>query len=297
MNIIEPLITVCTDVPFALAESPLWDDHREVLWFVDIDAPALFSYQPVSRELTCFDMPSPIGCIGLTHDNQIIAGLKSGVHLFDPQTRELQFLVNPEPDRPDNRLNDGKVGPDGCFWVGSMDQNSINTTGALYRVTPYGQCTRVLDNLFVSNGLAWSPDHRTLYHTDGISAAINAYDFDPVSGEISNPRVLITLDFEQTGWPDGGTVDLEGNYWSAGIYRGRINQISPQGELLHSLQMPVIGTTMPCFGGPDGRTLFVTSLTVEVDDQEQAGTLLSCSIDIQGAPIFKFGQPAPLPSH
>ncbi|BDB20826.1 hypothetical protein cym2001_41910 [Pseudomonas sp. CYM-20-01] len=215
------------------------------------------------------------------------------MHLFDPQPHALEFLVNPEPDRPDNRLNDGKVGPDGCFWVGSMDQNTINTTGALYRVTPDGTSTRVLDNLFVSNGLAWSPDHRTLYHTDGISATINAYDFDLASGAISNPRVLISFDFEQTGRPDGGTVDMQGDYWSAGIYRGMINQVSPQGELLRSLQMPVSGTTMPCFGAVDGRTLFVTSLTVELDDQEQAGTLLACNIDVQGAPTYRFGQPAP----
>ncbi|MFV3015588.1 SMP-30/gluconolactonase/LRE family protein [Pseudomonas sp. KHB2.9] len=297
MNIIKPSITVYTDKPLKVGESPVWDDARGVLWFVDIDAPALFSLDPATRDLKCFDMPSPIGCIGLTHDNRIIAGLKSGVHLFNPQNGELQFLVNPEPDRPNNRLNDGKVGPDGCFWVGSMDQNSTETSGALYRVTPEGQSTRVLDGLFVSNGLAWSPDHRTLYHTDGNSTAINAYDFDPVSGGISNPRVLISLDFEHTGWPDGGAVDVDGNYWSAGIYRGMIHQISAQGQLLRSLEMPVTGTTMPCFGGVDGRTLFVTSLTAEVDDQEQAGTVLSCDVDIQGAPICKFGQPASLPSH
>lgn len=297
MNIIEPVVTACIDEHLQVGESPLWDDKRSVLWFVDIDAPALFNFDPLTRALTRFDMPSPIGCIGLTQDDRIIVGLKSGVHLFDPLTQLLEFLVNPEPDRPGNRLNDGKVGPDGCFWVGSMDQGTINTTGALYRVTPEGQSTRMLDNLFVSNGLAWSPDHRTLYHTDGVSAAINAYDFDPTNGTISNPRVLISFDYEHTGWPDGGTVDTQGNYWSAGIYRGMINQVSPQGELLRSLQMPFSGITMPCFGGIDGRTLFVTSLTVELDEEEQAGTLLACEIDAQGAPVYKFGQPAPLPSH
>ncbi|WP_419736135.1 SMP-30/gluconolactonase/LRE family protein [Pseudomonas sp. COR18] len=297
MNVIEIPVTPCIDVPLALGESPVWDDEREVLWFVDIDAPALLSFNPLTRELMRFDMPSPIGCVGLSHDGRLITGLKSGVHLFDPQTRELQFLVNPEADRPDNRLNDGKVGPDGCFWVGSMDQNSINTTGALYRVTPEGQCTRVLDNLFVSNGLAWSPDHRTLYHTDGTTSAINAYDFNPVSGELSNRRVLVTLDYEQTGWPDGAAMDSAGHYWSAGIYRGMINQISADGQLLRSLQMPVQGTTMACFGGKDGRTLFITSLTVELDDQEQAGTLLSCELDVQGTPAFRFGKPATPASH
>jgi len=289
MNVQQEEVKRCIDVPLELGESPLWDAERGVLWFVDITAPAIFQYSPVDGTLKRHDMPSVVGCIGLAADQRLVAALKNGVHLFDPATGELQFLVDPESDRPDNRPNDGKVGPDGCFWLGTMEQNSLVNSGALYRITPQGECTRVLDDLFVSNGLAWSPDGKTMYHTDGSSPSIQAYDFDPELGTISNRRLLVTLDHEEVGWPDGATMDREGNYWCAGIYIGKINQISPQGEILRSIQMPAVATTMPCLGGASGRTLFVTSLGVDVDERWQDGTLLSYEVDAEAGPVYKFG--------
>ena len=294
MNFVSPEISVCIDVPIQLGECPVWDEDSALLWFVDITAPALLSFDPETRTLEKYSMPSPIGSMGLATQNRLVVALKTGVHLFNRTSGTLEFLVNPEPDRPGNRLNDGKVGPDGCFWVGSMDEKSspqnTNISGALYRVTPSGESTRVLDGLFVSNGLAWSPDGKTMYHADGLSPSIKAFDFDPSSGAVSNERILITFDYLEVGWPDGATTDANGNYWSAGIFKGRINQVSPQGELLRSIQMPVVGTTMPCFGGKSGNTLFVTSLAADANDGHQVGTLLSVEMDAQGAPVFRFGQ-------
>lgn len=285
-----PEVTVCIDAPLEIGENPVWDDDRGVLWFVDIVAPAVYSFQPITKALARFDMPEMVGGIGLTHDQRLIVALKSGVHLFDPGSGAFEFLVNPEPDRPDNRPNDGKVGPDGCFWIGSMELNTSDNSGALYRVTPEGTSMRVLDGLFVSNGLAWSPDGRTMYHTDGHGPAIQAYDFDPVDGSISNQRTFASLDYLVTGWPDGGTTDADGNYWSAGVYQGKITQISPAGEVMRSIQMPVLPTTMPCLGGAQGQTLFVTSLRAEIDDVLHEGTLLSCEIDAKAGPVYKFGR-------
>ncbi|MGT2476584.1 SMP-30/gluconolactonase/LRE family protein [Paraburkholderia terrae] len=281
-------VSFCTDLPLEIGESPLWDNDRGILWFVDIAAHAIYSFEPVKRTLDRFEMPAPVGSIGLTTDKRLVVALKTGVHLFDPVTGALDFLVNPEADRPGNRLNDGKVGPDGCFWVGSMDENSTQISGALYRIEPSGQYTRVRDGLFAANGLAWSPNGQTMYHADGLSPSIKAFDFDPYSGAISNERDFVTLDTEEYGWPDGATIDIAGNYWSAGIFKGRINQISPQGELLLSLQMPIMGTTMPCLGGIQGKTLFVTSLSAELDDVLQQGALLACEVDVEGLPAYRF---------
>jgi sugar lactone lactonase YvrE len=291
MSFKEPSISVCIDVALELGESPVWDDERGVLWFVDIAAHAIHSFDPDTRALGTHAMPALVGSIGLAADQRLVTALKTGVHLFDPATGALDFLVDPEADRPGNQLNDGKVGPDGCFWVGSMDENSTNMSGALYRVTPSGESTRVRDNLFIANGLAWSPDGRTMYHADGLSPSVKAFDFDPLTGSLTNERVFVTLDHEEFGWPDGATMDTDGNYWSAGIFKGKVNQISPQGKLLRSLQMPVIGTTMPCLGGRDGTTLFVTSLAADLDEGRQEGTLLSCEVGARGAPAFRFGRP------
>ncbi|WP_321926800.1 SMP-30/gluconolactonase/LRE family protein [Burkholderia sp. BCC1998] len=292
MNVIEPSVAICTEIPFEIAESPLWDDGRAVLWFVDINGRAVHSFDPVTGKVAAYPMPERVGSLGLVTDGRLIVAVKTGIHFFEPTTGDFQFLVDPEEDRPGNQLNDGKVGPDGCFWVGSMDENSSNISGALYRITPTGESFRVKDGLFISNGLAWSPDGKTMYHADGLSPTVKAFDFDKATGSISNERDFVTLDHEKFGWPDGATVDADGNYWSAGIFKGRVNQISPDGKLLRSFQLPVAGITMPCIGGQRGNTLFVTSLAADLDEGRQEGTLMSCEVDVLGVPCYRFGSPA-----
>lgn len=273
----------------AIGESPVWDDRRRVLWFVDILAPAIYALDTSTGEVSTYPMPRAVGSISLCLTGRLVVAMSHGVHLFNPASGSLDFLVNPEPDMPMNRLNDGKVGPDGCFWVGSMhDSIPRAPTGALYRITPSGSCTRVVSDLFVSNGLAWSPDGRTMYHADSRGSYVRAYDFDKAIGAISNARVIATPQ-EEDGLPDGAAVDIEGNYWSAGITADRINRISPRGGIIDSFPVPVAAPTMPCFGGRDMRTLFITSLTAERRGQRVGGTLISCEMDVPGVAIGRFG--------
>ena len=275
------------DFRLGIGESPVWDDRRRVLWFVDILAPAVMALDPATRLATAFPMPSHVGSVSLVNDGRLIVAMRSGVYLFEPGSNELTFLVHPEPDRTMNRLNDGKVGPDGCFWVGSMhDATPRARTGGLYRIDPSGECRRVLDGLRVSNGLAWSPEGATLYHADTRDGCVKAFDFDIASGALGHVRELIALTEEQ-GFPDGAAVDDSGCYWSAGVTSGNLNRISPQGVLLESLQLPVAAPTMPCFGGDDGRTVFVTSLASDRDGK--GGTLLSFRSQVSGSPLPRFG--------
>ena len=279
------------DFELKIGESPVWDDARKVLWFVDIPCPAIFCVDPVTRSVGKFAMPADVGSVSLASDSRLIVALRTGIHLFDPGTGDLEFLIHPEPDRTMNRLNDGKVGPDGCFWVGSMhDAWPRKPSGALYRITPSGACERVLDGLKVSNGLAWSPDGRVMYHSDSRGAIVRAFDFDAARGLISNERMLLSLTEEQ-GLPDGAAVDSEGFYWSAGVTAGKLNKISPEGALVEVIELPVSAPTMPCFGGVDGRTLFVTSLSAPGSSATKSGgTLLSFAVGTSGAPIHRFGE-------
>lgn len=287
-------VTVLIDFPLALGESPLWDPHGEVLWFIDIEAPAIFRLDPRSGAVERFDTPETVCSLGLAKAGRLVVALRTGVHLFDPATGAYEFLVNPEPDRPTNRLNDGKVGPDGAFWVGSMfEQRPYHPTGALYRVSPEGEVRRIRDEIHCSNGLAWSPDGLTMYHADSVIPEICAYHLDPRSGEVSEFRRFIALD-PDLGRPDGAAVDAEGCYWSAGITANRLNRISPAGELLESIVLPVSWPTMPCFGGPDLRTLFVTSLRRPEDAQPQDGTLVSLDVGVAGLPPYVFDTATPL---
>lgn len=278
------------DEPLALAEGPVWDDQSGVLWFVDITQQLVLRLDPDSRALQRFRMPAEVGSLGLATEGRLIVALRSGVHLFDPATNELEFLVNPEPTPTTNRLNDGKVGPDGNFWVGSLDDRPTREpVAALYRITPEGLSTRVVEGLYCSNGLAWSPDGRIMYHADTLGPYVQVFDFDARSGQASNPRKLLTLDRAQ-GLPDGAAVDVEGHYWSAGITASVINRITPEGVIVERIPLPVTAPTMPCFGGPDMRTVFVTALASDRSGTYQAGSVVSFRVEAPGLPACRFGE-------
>jgi sugar lactone lactonase YvrE len=281
-------VTQLIDTPLAVGEGIVWDERGNCLWFVDILAPALFRLDPATRDLKRWEMPAAIGSFGLCTDGRLIVALRTGVHFFDPQSGAFEFLVHPEPDIAGNRLNDGKVGPDGCFWVGSMDDRpEKEPVAALYRVTPKGISTKVADGLTVSNGLAWSADGRTLFHSDSRQRWIAAYDFDPATGATSNRRVIRTMT-EAEGRPDGAAADADGFYWSAGVSAGCLNRIAPNGTINRKIAVPAPAPTMPCFGGPGLRTMYVTSLGRE---GKAPGTVMQLDAGVAGAPIARFGQP------
>ena len=279
----------CVDIETPLGESPVWDSDRGLLWFVDILLPAIFSFDPESGRLERYDMPDAVTSIGLTMDERLIVSIRKDVCYFQPADGSLELLVTPETDREMNRLNDGKIGPDGAFWIGSMHVvRPSQPTAALYRVTLDGNCTRMIDDIHVSNGLAWSPDHRTMYHADSRAPFIKAWDFDPSIGNISNPRLFAAPTLEE-GLPDGAAVDTDGNYWSAGVTGGCIHIFSPDGVLLHRIDVPMAAPTMPCFGGHHGDTLFLTGLTRESETGVSRGKLMACRLQARGAPISRFG--------
>lgn len=275
-----------------LGEGPFWHQAEQALYFVDIRAPALHRLDPTTDALTSWPMPAPIGSFGLTTDGRAIVALRTGVHLFDFTTETLELLVHPEPEMAENRLNDGKVGPDGRFWVGSMhDRPERQPTGSLYRIDHDGTCTRMVEGLKVSNGLAWSPDGRTMYHSDSTPGWIQAFDYDLDTGDLANQRFVRTLTTEE-GRPDGAAMDAEGCYWSAGVTAGVLNRIAPDGTILLRVALPLAAPTMPCFGGADMKTLFVTSLASDRLGAMQAGTLISFRVDIPGIAVGLFGATA-----
>ena len=277
-----PVITI----PLQLGECPVWDASANALWFVDIKAPALFRLDIASGALHSWPMPAAIGSFGLCHDGRIIVALKTGVHLFDPANNRFVLLANPEAHIPDNRLNDGKVGPDGRFWVGSMDDRPERAaTASLYRIDHDGACTRMLEGLRVSNGLAWSPSGRTMYHSDTRHQWVQSHHYDLATGEISRRRTLCTLSDEQ-GRPDGAAMDVDGFYWSAGVTAGCLNRIAIDGSIERTIRLPVAAPTMPCFGGPDMKTMFITSLARD----GEAGTVLAMPVDVPGVPVARFGK-------
>ena len=270
-----------------LGESPVWDADHEALWFVDILAPAVHRYDVASEALETWPMPGPCGSIGLCTSGRILVALKRSIQLLDPTSGRLEHFAHVEVDGPaGNRLNDGKVAPDGSFWVGSMDDTpALEPTGSLYRVTADGRVQKKVAGLRVSNGLAWSADGCTMFHSDSRGIWIRRYRYDPASGEISGMRQIAAPTLEQ-GRPDGAATDVEGGYWSAGVSAGCLNRWSAEGELLERIALPMPNPTMPCFAGDDMKTLYVTSLVR--DPHPNAGCMVRLELGMVGVPVARF---------
>lgn len=273
-----------------VAESPVWDQTNNRLLFCDIGGKKINALSIDSGARETWDLPEVVGSFGLCRSGRLVVALRHRVVLFDTRTKIVSDLTPPVPEPATNRLNDGKVGPDGAFWVGGMDENTPRQkTGALYRATADGRIEKKAEGYAVSNGLAWSPDGRTMYHSDSTSAVIEAWDFDPATGGMTNHRVVAQLTNED-GRPDGAAMDTDGNYWSAGPSAGCVNCFSPDGKLLRKLPFPVPGPTMPCFAAD---FLYVTSLregksAAVLAEFPTLGGLFRASAPAKGAPVAVF---------
>lgn len=267
----------------ALGESPTWDEASGALLWVDIPEGAIHELTLATGARRRWTLEGPVGSIGLAADGRVVVARRHEVGLLDRASGGYTTLARVLPADPELRLNDGKVGPDGAFWVGSMhDAPERRPLGALFRVVPDGTVERKRDGLFTSNGLAWSPDGRTMFHSDSRGCWIERWDFDPATGAIGNQQRIATPQ-EADGRPDGAAADAQGYYWSAGVSAGCLNRYAPDGRLAERVAMPVPSPTMPCFGG-DGR-LYVTSLRPAGGP---LGPVLSAPAPIAGAPVALF---------
>ncbi|NBN63468.1 SMP-30/gluconolactonase/LRE family protein [Pannonibacter tanglangensis] len=286
--------TCLIDGRYDLGECPTWDADTGTLYFANIKGRTIHAYDWGSRTLRAsWTFARDVGSFGLCRDGRLIVAVWDEVVLFDMATGTSEVIARIEADLPHTRLNDGKVGPDGAFWVGTMDLRSPREpVASLYRVAHDGSVRHVTGDLRVSNGLAWSPDGKTLYHADSGPGWIDSWDFDVATGEASNRRRFAQLTNE-TGRPDGGTVDAAGNYWSAGVSAGILNCFAPDGSLTGAHPMPVPRPTMPCFCGPDLEDLVVTSLRPDdaaaLEAYPRSGSLFHTRPGVRGLPADRFG--------
>ena len=268
-----------------LGEGPVWAAREQALWFTDIKQRKIHRFDPDADLRTSWDAPAQPGFILPAVGDRFIAGLKSGLHLFDPAGPHFEFLVDPEPDRPGNRLNDAAVGPDGRLWFGTMDDSEEASSGAIYRLDSGARAVRVGGECCITNGPALSPDGRTLYHVDTLGRTIDASDIG-ADGSLSNRRRFATID-ERDGYPDGPVIDSQGCLWT-GLWGGwRARRYSPDGEIVAEVRFPVANVTKIALGGPDLRTAFATTARkglseAELAAQPLAGGLFAFEVDVPG---------------
>ena len=291
MELIGPL----TDKHYDLGESPVWDGEQNTLYWCDVHAGQIHAFMPATSKHTAWGFDECVGSFGLTRRGRLIVALRRSLVLFDPESLETTLVSDLGLEVPHLRLNDGKVGPDGAFWIGSVHEvafDAMRPIGALFRVTADGTVECRVDGLKASNGLAWSADGRTMFHSDSCGPWIDRWDFDPASGTMSG-RLRIAEPREADGRPDGGAVDVHGDYWSAGTSAGVLNRYDPSGKVIGKIELPVPKPTMPCFGGKDMKTLYVTSRRDMLTEEERerfplSGTVLELRSDVAGVPAFRF---------
>ncbi len=281
----QPQISFVVRERFGVGESPVWDADRQRLLWCDIPAGVIHALDMANGARESWSFSEPVPSFGLARHGRLVVALRSEVVLFDPQSGARDVVASVTHAKPAMRLNDGKVGPDGAFWVGSMDADG--DAAKLYRVGPDGSVRVVAEGIAISNGLAWNAAGTRLYHSDSRGGMwLDCWDFDARAGTVSNRRRLRDQD-HANGRPDGGACDLDGTYWSAGPSAGRVNRLSADGALLGWVDVPLQHPTMPCFGGPDMRTVFVTSLDSKSDEADRDG-IVSFRTETPGVPVGIF---------
>ena len=284
--------TCALDVRASLGECPLWSAAEGVLYWVDINAPSLNRFDPASGRNVAMPMPASIGSYALRAGGGFVVALRNGIWLTDADGILERKVALPPYDPAHYRFNDGRCDPQGRFVVGSMNEKRDADDAALYRLDLAFRLERLFGNITISNGLAWSPDGRTMYHADTPAQTVRAYDYDADSGMPARGRTFAHWTGE-TERPDGGTVDSAGNYWCAFYRGGKVVQLSPRGDLVGEYPVPAMCPTMCAFGGPDLCTLYVTSARQQREAEElarypQSGSVFSMRVDVPGLPEAQF---------
>lgn len=241
-----------------LGEGVIWNPKEKALYWLDSQGrPRIQRLDPKTGKIRTWDMPDEIGSMVFREKGGVIAGLKSGFYLIDLATNSVELLRDPEPDLPDNRLNDGKCDRAGRYWCGSLD-NTGGTNGKLYRVDHDLSIHRMETGVTISNGIGWSPDNKTMYYASTRGDVCWAYDFDLATGSIANRRTFIDTR-GKPGKVDGATVDADGCYWCALVWGWEIARFDPTGKPMETVRLPVQHPTMCSFGGENLDILYVTT--------------------------------------
>lgn len=270
-----------------LGEGPVWDEARGCLWFVDIKGDRLHRYDPATGETAAIPAPALPGWVFPEANGTLLVGAHGGVFRGDAEGTAFELLVPVETDLPQNRLNDAAVHPDGSVWFGTMDNTEAEPSGRFYRLADGGVAALPVPPVIVTNGPAFSPDGRTAYFVDTLGGAIHAADV-LADGSCGAVRLFARLP-EGMGYPDGPVVDSAGTVW-LGLFGGwGVVRFAPNGTLLGRMEIPAANVTKIAFGGPDLKTVYVTTARIglsesELERQPDAGSLFAFAAETAGLP-------------
>lgn len=286
--------TIFDPGPFELAEGPIFDTRTNALIWVDIKGRAIFYRELSGSETNRIAVDEDVGCVALTADRDVvIAALRSGWYELNLRDGGLRLLAASDHPTPTHRFNDGAVDVLGCLWTGSLEDTESDPVGVLYRLDPNGRFQSVDSGFIASNGIDWSPDSKWMYFVDSRQRTIYRYPFDADSGEIGSREIFVDTGALQ-GLPDGLAVDCEGTVWCAFWDGAALHGFDPAGNLIETIELPVIRPTSVAFGGPDLRVMYVTSASFGLSPALRrawpaSGGVLELNTSCPGRPANLFG--------
>ncbi len=287
-------VELVVDAHSTIGEGALWNSAEQLLYWVDIMGSKLHVHDPSGDANRVMDVGQFVGTVVVRASGGLMLALKDGFAAFDPASGELDLLHDPEAHLPENRFNDGKCDPAGRFWAGTMAIDPVEGAGALYCMETDLSVRKVLGGVSISNGIVWSLDGYRMYFIDSLRYDVQVYDYDVETGTIDNERIAFRVPRE-VGLPDGMAIDAEGMLWIAHFDGAKVCRWHPdRGEILQTIELPVSKTTSCAFGGPDLDTLYITSGSLGMTDEEKekephAGGLFAARPGCRGVESFQFG--------
>jgi sugar lactone lactonase YvrE len=283
---------VVHDAPMLVGESAIWHEVESALYWVDIEGYTVNRLHAASGKFTSWKMGSNPSALAIDDNNFLVVATRHGLLRLNTTDGSEKPIADAPYDPAKVRFNDGRVDPKGRFWIGTMYEPRDQPAAEMY-VLDKDQLRRAWSGgMTNSNGLAWSLDGRTMFHADTTTHRIDCYDFDPATGEQSNRRTIVIFPSDKSaadygGRPDGATIDSEGMYWVAMFEGARILRIAPNGEIVREIKLPVKCPTSVAFGGPDLRTLYITSAShgrskEELEQYPLSGKVLCLKMDVAG---------------
>ncbi|MDO9345474.1 MAG: SMP-30/gluconolactonase/LRE family protein [Pseudomonas sp.] len=271
-----------------LGECPVWSVREQALYWADILAGQLHRLDAQTSIVSSLTLTEELGCFGLRRQGGFIVALRTGIFLLGEDGVLGRKLADNPCGAADSRFNDGRVDPWGRFWAGTIWQPRNSNGGVLMRVDEHLNGQVMADDVMVSNGLAFSPDRSWMYHSDTPNHVLYRYPLD-ARGQPGARQTVRTFERAAGGRPDGAAFDSEGCYWSAQFDGGRILRLAPDGTQLDEIHVPTRWPTMLAFGGPDLRTLYITSSRENRSAEELmtwplSGCLFSVEVDVTGCP-------------
>jgi len=266
-------------------EGSIW--WQGALYYVDIEGHLVVRYDPADGSEKSWNVGQRVGTVVPRESGGLVIAGDHGLYFLDEETGTLTAIADPEPDKPDNRFNDGKCAPDGRFFAGTISLVKKTGDARLYRLDPDLTLHEAFGPVTNSNGIIWSADGKIVYYIDTPRKEVLAFDYE--DGHLRNMRGVVST--QHLSWsPDGMTIDTDGNLWVAFCHGGCVICYSPvTGEEIRRVEIPALETTSCAFGGPDLADLYVTTGVHGSIEEELGGRLFVIKgLGVKGLPANAF---------